>query len=202
MTRCLDSEQAGVVAGCRSLFAPRTGHQTRGTPGQGRSRRRRTSLGVSSRRYTAAPGVVNDSGVSKWLTRLGRGSHRRAVGVASAPQRQTRSGRGRRRPSKSADADPRSLALRTHGAWLSARSWENYADYFGHRGFAVSAPEWPRKEGDVEATPASRQRRMRRCRRIAEATKRRAHAQDRRETRWTTTSSLCSSMSPARPTRR
>ena len=37
-----------------------------------------------------------------------------------------------------------------HGAWLSARSWENYADYFGKRGFDVSAPEWPRKHGDVE----------------------------------------------------
>ena len=37
-----------------------------------------------------------------------------------------------------------------HGAWLSTRSWENYADYFGKRGFAVSAPEWPRKHGDVE----------------------------------------------------
>jgi pimeloyl-ACP methyl ester carboxylesterase len=37
-----------------------------------------------------------------------------------------------------------------HGAWLSARSWETYADYFGKRGFAVSAPEWPRKQGDVE----------------------------------------------------
>jgi pimeloyl-ACP methyl ester carboxylesterase len=37
-----------------------------------------------------------------------------------------------------------------HGAWLSARSWENYADYFRTRGFAVSAPEWPRKQGDVE----------------------------------------------------
>jgi pimeloyl-ACP methyl ester carboxylesterase len=37
-----------------------------------------------------------------------------------------------------------------HGAWLSSRSWENYADYFGKRGFAVSAPEWPRKHGDVE----------------------------------------------------
>jgi len=36
-----------------------------------------------------------------------------------------------------------------HGAWLSARSWETYADYFGKRGFAVSAPEWPRKHGDV-----------------------------------------------------
>ena len=37
-----------------------------------------------------------------------------------------------------------------HGAWLSARSWENYVGYFGRRGFAVSAPEWPRKQGDVE----------------------------------------------------
>jgi pimeloyl-ACP methyl ester carboxylesterase len=40
--------------------------------------------------------------------------------------------------------------LLIHGAWLSARSWENYMDYFGKRGFAVSAPEWPRKQGDVE----------------------------------------------------
>src|SRR5205085_1219102 len=38
-----------------------------------------------------------------------------------------------------------------HGAWLSARSWENYIDYFAKCGFAVSAPEWPRKQGDVEA---------------------------------------------------
>ena len=37
-----------------------------------------------------------------------------------------------------------------HGAWLSSRSWEHFADYFEKRGFAVSAPEWPRKEGDVE----------------------------------------------------
>jgi pimeloyl-ACP methyl ester carboxylesterase len=36
-----------------------------------------------------------------------------------------------------------------HGAWLSSRSWENFADYFGKRGFVVSAPEWPRKQGDV-----------------------------------------------------
>jgi pimeloyl-ACP methyl ester carboxylesterase len=37
-----------------------------------------------------------------------------------------------------------------HGAWLSALSWENYVGYFGKRDFAVSAPEWPRKHGDVE----------------------------------------------------
>jgi alpha-beta hydrolase superfamily lysophospholipase len=40
--------------------------------------------------------------------------------------------------------------LLIHGAFLSARSWETFADYFGKRGFAVSAPEWPRKQGDVE----------------------------------------------------
>ena len=37
-----------------------------------------------------------------------------------------------------------------HGAWVSSRSWENYVDYFGERGYSVSAPEWPRKVGDVE----------------------------------------------------
>jgi pimeloyl-ACP methyl ester carboxylesterase len=37
-----------------------------------------------------------------------------------------------------------------HGAWLSSGSWENFADYFRTRGFEVSAPEWPRKHGDVE----------------------------------------------------
>ena len=38
-----------------------------------------------------------------------------------------------------------------HGAWLSARSWETFSEYFTKRGFDVSAPEWPRKHGDVEA---------------------------------------------------
>jgi pimeloyl-ACP methyl ester carboxylesterase len=37
-----------------------------------------------------------------------------------------------------------------HGAWLSARSWENFAGYFAQRGYDVSTPEWPRKRGDVE----------------------------------------------------
>jgi alpha-beta hydrolase superfamily lysophospholipase len=36
-----------------------------------------------------------------------------------------------------------------HGAWLSSGSWDNFADYFRSRGFDVSAPEWPRKHGDV-----------------------------------------------------
>jgi pimeloyl-ACP methyl ester carboxylesterase len=45
--------------------------------------------------------------------------------------------------------------LLIHGAWLSARSWDNYVDYFGKRGFDVSAPEWPRKHGDVEEMRAS-----------------------------------------------
>ena len=37
-----------------------------------------------------------------------------------------------------------------HGAWLSARSWENFSEFFKAHGFDVSAPEWPRKDGDVE----------------------------------------------------
>jgi pimeloyl-ACP methyl ester carboxylesterase len=37
-----------------------------------------------------------------------------------------------------------------HGAWLSSGSWDSFAGYFRNRGFAVSAPEWPRKHGDVE----------------------------------------------------
>ena len=37
-----------------------------------------------------------------------------------------------------------------HGVWLSTNSWENFAKYFENRNFAVSAPEWPRKQGDVE----------------------------------------------------
>lgn len=37
-----------------------------------------------------------------------------------------------------------------HGAWLSTNSWETFAEYFGERGFAASAQEWPRKHGDVE----------------------------------------------------
>jgi alpha-beta hydrolase superfamily lysophospholipase len=47
------------------------------------------------------------------------------------------------------DSDRIPLLL-IHGAWLSARSWETFAEYFRRRGFAVSAPEWPRKHGDVE----------------------------------------------------
>ena len=36
-----------------------------------------------------------------------------------------------------------------HGAWLASGSWDTFADYFRARGFDVSAPEWPRKQGDV-----------------------------------------------------
>jgi pimeloyl-ACP methyl ester carboxylesterase len=42
-----------------------------------------------------------------------------------------------------------------HGAWLSARSWEMFIEYFEARGFETSAPEWPRKKGDVEELRAS-----------------------------------------------
>jgi alpha-beta hydrolase superfamily lysophospholipase len=46
--------------------------------------------------------------------------------------------------------DDRIPLMLIHGAWLSARSWERFAEYFEGRGFAVSTPEWPRKHGDVE----------------------------------------------------
>jgi alpha-beta hydrolase superfamily lysophospholipase len=36
-----------------------------------------------------------------------------------------------------------------HGAWLSSGSWDTFADHFRSRGFDVSAPEWPRKQGGV-----------------------------------------------------
>jgi pimeloyl-ACP methyl ester carboxylesterase len=49
------------------------------------------------------------------------------------------------------DGNDRIAMMLIHGAWLSARSWETFADYFDKRGFSVSAPEWPRKHGDVEA---------------------------------------------------
>ena len=52
------------------------------------------------------------------------------------------------------DSDRIPLML-IHGAWLSSRSWENFADYFAKRGFAVSAPEWPRKQGEVEELRAA-----------------------------------------------
>jgi pimeloyl-ACP methyl ester carboxylesterase len=49
-----------------------------------------------------------------------------------------------------ATANERTPLMLIHGAWLSSGSWENFANYFSERGFAVSAPEWPRKRGDVE----------------------------------------------------
>jgi pimeloyl-ACP methyl ester carboxylesterase len=51
---------------------------------------------------------------------------------------------------EAAAAARRTPLMLIHGAWLSSGSWENFADYFRNRGYAVSAPEWPRKEGDVD----------------------------------------------------
>jgi len=55
---------------------------------------------------------------------------------------------------------PKPALMFIHGAWLSARSWETFIDYFEPRGFEVSAPEWPRKEGDVEELRLSRNWRL------------------------------------------
>ena len=48
-----------------------------------------------------------------------------------------------------AAATNRTPLMLIHGAWLSSQSWENFSEYFSERGFAVSAPEWPRKHGGV-----------------------------------------------------
>ena len=53
------------------------------------------------------------------------------------------------------ERDGRIPLMLIHGAWLSASSWERYTGYFAKRGFAVTAPEWPRKHGDVEEIRAS-----------------------------------------------
>lgn len=37
-----------------------------------------------------------------------------------------------------------------HGLWLTSRSWENFEQYFTDKGYDVVAPEWPRKQGDVD----------------------------------------------------
>jgi pimeloyl-ACP methyl ester carboxylesterase len=47
-------------------------------------------------------------------------------------------------------AATRSPLMLIHGAWLSSQSWDTFAGYFRDRGYDVSAPEWPRKDGDVE----------------------------------------------------
>jgi alpha-beta hydrolase superfamily lysophospholipase len=49
-----------------------------------------------------------------------------------------------------AAAAGRAPLMLIHGAWLTSGSWENFATYFRERRFDVSAPEWPRKQGDVE----------------------------------------------------
>src|SRR4029078_6950469 len=50
-------------------------------------------------------------------------------------------------PSMESAAFVRAPLMFIHGAWLSSQSWKNFTHYFGQRGFPVSAPEWPRKEG-------------------------------------------------------
>jgi pimeloyl-ACP methyl ester carboxylesterase len=50
-----------------------------------------------------------------------------------------------------AAAANRTPLMLIHGAWLSSESWENFSNYFRNQGWPVSAPEWPRKEGDVDA---------------------------------------------------
>ena len=36
-----------------------------------------------------------------------------------------------------------------HGLWLTSLSWEHFERYFARKGYDVTAPEWPRKRGDI-----------------------------------------------------
>jgi pimeloyl-ACP methyl ester carboxylesterase len=46
---------------------------------------------------------------------------------------------------------PKPPLVLVHGAWLSSESWDNYAAFFGARGYEVTAPEWPRRQSGVAA---------------------------------------------------
>jgi len=37
-----------------------------------------------------------------------------------------------------------------HGAWLTARSWENFIPYFEQKGYTCIVPEWPYRDKSVE----------------------------------------------------
>lgn len=37
-----------------------------------------------------------------------------------------------------------------HAAWLTPKSWDNFSSFFKAKGYDVSAPPWPGKEGSVE----------------------------------------------------
>jgi pimeloyl-ACP methyl ester carboxylesterase len=37
-----------------------------------------------------------------------------------------------------------------HGAWLTARSWENFTPYFEQKGYTCVLPEWPYRDASVE----------------------------------------------------
>ena len=47
--------------------------------------------------------------------------------------------------------DARTPLVMIHGAWLTAESWETFADFFSARGYDVTAPEWPRKQMGADA---------------------------------------------------
>jgi|SRR4051794_12960184 len=41
-----------------------------------------------------------------------------------------------------------------HGAWLASNSWDDFRGHFAARGHAVAAPEWPRKQPDIDVQRA------------------------------------------------
>ena len=71
------------------------------------------------------------------LTGATRQSRRHAAAITNGPTEVTVSNDG------SDTGNGQIPLIFIHGAWLSARSWENYVDYFGKCGFAVSALSGP-----------------------------------------------------------
>jgi pimeloyl-ACP methyl ester carboxylesterase len=47
--------------------------------------------------------------------------------------------------------DPPNIIVLVHGLWLSARSWEKWAERYAYRGYTVLTPAWPGMEAEVEA---------------------------------------------------
>jgi pimeloyl-ACP methyl ester carboxylesterase len=47
--------------------------------------------------------------------------------------------------------DAPTIIVLIHGLWLSARSWEKWAERYARRGYTVLTPAWPGMEAEVEA---------------------------------------------------
>jgi hypothetical protein len=96
--------------------------------------RRPAGVPTSAVRRAAIPGCGSSRGADQGHTDATRQSTRHAAANTNRPTEVTMSSDG------SHTENGQIPMILIHGAWLSARSWENYIDYFGKCGFAASAP--------------------------------------------------------------